>query len=84
MNEEKKNEVIANAESVEAIRDFLSEWWSVSDLYESAAKASRELVYGISKGFISKDDAKEMSEMLEQHMMMIELLKPFERKDGEV
>lgn len=84
MNEEQKNKMIADAENVEALSDFFRQWWSVADLYETAAKATVVLAHITKHPSASAEDKKEIIELLDQHIMMIDLLKPFERKEGEV
>ena len=84
MNEEQKIKMIADAENVEALSDFFEQWWSVADLYETAAKATVVLARITKHPSASAEDKQEIIELLDQHIMMIDLLKPFERKEGEV
>ena len=39
MKEEQKKELNACIENVEAVQDFLQEWYNVAELFETAAKA---------------------------------------------
>lgn len=86
MDEQKKSLMIAEAENVEAIRDFFIEWWSVEQLYETAAKASHTIMFLMNRKEICDDDRKELQELMTQHLMMIEHMKSFakERKEDEV
>lgn len=88
MNEEQKAKLIAEAENIEAIRDFLTEWYSVADLYETAAKATsvmlRLICHGSHNAAIDPEERKSLQDLIEQHLMMIDLIKPFEGKEGEV
>ena len=82
MNEEKKNEVIADAERVEAIKDFLSECYSVSDLFETAANAASVLLEFANIKCLCDEDLRHLSRLIDQHVMLANLMKPFE-KGGE-
>lgn len=84
MNEEQKNKVIAEAERTEAIKEFLSENYSVADLFETAANAGSVLLELVNIQAVSHDDLKHITRLIDQHVMIANLLKPFERKDGEV
>ena len=81
-NEVTKDAMIASIETVEAIEEFLSEWWSVNELYESSAKAVSQLVD------LAQRDPKimtvELRDFINQHIMMIDLLKEVTKKGGEV
>ena len=87
MNEKQKSQLIAEAENLEAIRDFFTEWWSVEQLYEAEAKAALALLNltQLSNKVLCEDEVKAIREALNQHHMMVEHLKPFaERKEDEV
>ena len=81
MNEEQKSQLIAEAENVEAIRDFFISWWSVEELYETLSKASITILHIINKGDLCSDERMELQDLMQQHMMMIEHMKPFAKKD---
>ena len=83
MNEEQKSQLIAEAENVEAIRDFFVEWWSVEQLYETAAQASITIMYLMNRKEICDDDRKDLQELMTQHLMMIEHMKPFAKQGKE-
>lgn len=84
MTENEKNLLIAEAENVEAIRDFLKENYTVSDLFETAANAGSVLLELVNIQAISHDDLKHITALIDQHVMLANLLKPFQGKDGEV
>ena len=84
MNEKQKAVIIAEAETVEAIRDFFREWWTVEQLYETEAKACIAIMYVLDKVQLCDDDKKNIKDLLNQHMMMVEHIKPFEGKEDEV
>ena len=79
-----KSQLIAEAENVEAIRDFFTQWWSVDELHETAAKASVTILSLMKRHQISDAEVQELEELMQQHMMMIDTIKPFARKEGEV
>ena len=84
MKEEMKSQLIAEAENVEAIRDFFTQWWSVDELHETAARASVTFLSLMKRRQISVAEVQELEELMQQHMMMIDTIKPFARKEGEV
>lgn len=81
MNEEQKSQLIAEAENVEAIRDFFIEWYSVEELYETLAKACTTIIYLCNRNLICEDDKKVFEKLVMQHEMMVEHMKPFSKKD---
>ena len=84
MNEEQKSQMIAEAENIEAIRDFFGYWYSVEQLYETLAKSCTTILHLVNKNQIANEDKQQFEELLNQHEMMIDLIKPFARKEGEV
>ena len=84
MKEEVKNKVIAEAERTEAIKEFLNEYYSVSDLFETAANAGSVLLELVNIQAVNHDDLKYITRLIDQHVMIANLLKPFERKEDEV
>jgi hypothetical protein len=86
MNEKQKAKLIAEAENVEAIKDFFKEWWSVEQLYEAEAKAALALLHlmELPQRVLSTDELKALNEALNQHKMMVEHLKEFAGKEDEV
>ena len=83
MKEEQKSQLIAEAENLEAIRDFFTQWWSAEQLFETAAKCSINLLDYINRGFICEEDRKVFEQLVEQHVMMIDLLKKFQSDEQE-
>lgn len=82
MKDELKDAMTASIEKVQAVDDFLSDWYSVNDLFETAANAGSVLL-GIPQGTIAADDMKWLRNLIDQHVMMANVLKKFE-KGGEV
>lgn len=78
MKENQKDAMIASIENVEAIKEFLSEWYSVSDLFETAANAGSVLLELVNVHAISQDDLKHITKLIDQHVMVANLLKRFE------
>ena len=74
MNEEQKSQLIAEAENVEAIRDFFVEWWSVEELYETLSKASITIMHIINKGDLCSDEKMELQELMQQHTVLEQVL----------
>ena len=80
MNNETKDAMIASIEAVTAINDFLTDWWSVTELYESSAKAVSQMV-----SMAQRDPnfmTTELRDYINQHIMMIDLLKEVTRQKG--
>ena len=84
MTEKEKSQLIAEAENVEAIRDFFTQWWSVDELHETAAKASSVILDFLTHVQYPAEDIQLLNKFVEQHIMMIQTIKPFARKEGEV
>ena len=84
MEETKKAVIIAEAENVEAIHDFFTEWWTVAVLNETASKVCATIINLAASHKLPDDALKELDELIQQHNFMIDLIKPFERKDGEL
>lgn len=83
MNKETtKDAMIASIDAVEAINDFLTDWWSVNELYEASAKAVSHLVDKAQRdpNFMTV----ELRDFINQHIMMIDLLKEVTKKGGEL
>lgn len=86
MTDKEKRQLIAQAENVEAIKDFFNEWWSVEQLYEAEAKAALALLHLVElpQKVLCSEELKALSEALNQHKIMVEHLKEFARKEDEV
>lgn len=82
MNNETKDAMIASIDAVEVINAFITDWWSVNELYEASAKAVSQLVQVAQKdpNFMTS----ELRDYINQHIMMIDLLKEVTRKGGEL
>lgn len=79
MKEEMKDAMIASVDAVQAIEDFLTDWWSVNELYETSAKAISELMSEAQKN--PNLMSSEMRDYINQHIMMIDLLKSITKKE---
>lgn len=79
MTDKEKSQIIAEAENVEAIRDFFEEWYSLETLYETAAKCTNNLLGIINRQQICDEERKDFQEFIDHHLMMIDLLKKFQK-----
>lgn len=81
-NEVTKDAMIASIDAVQAIEDFLTDWWSVNELYETSSKAVTALcnVAGNDANFMDVT----MRDFINQHIMMIDLLKEVTKKGDEL
>ena len=84
MNEQEKNAVIAGVEKLQAIDDFLNDWYSVTDLYETAANAANVLMEAEHLHQFSHDDLGYLKRLLDQHVMLANLLKKVQGKEEQV
>lgn len=80
MNKENKDAMIAGIEEVQAIQDFLESWYSINDLFETAANAGAVLLDLSVRcpKVINDDDMKHLQNLINQHVMVANLLKKFE------
>jgi len=85
MNKERKDAMIASIEQTEAIQEFLNSWYSINDLFETAANAGAVLLDLSVRcpKVINDDDMKHLQNLINQHVMVANLLKSFE-KGGQV
>lgn len=83
MENEKKDAMIASIEAVEAVKDFLSDTYSVSDLFETAANAGSILLELVNIKQLCDEDVKMLTKLIDQHVMLANLMKQFEKKGGE-
>ena len=83
MTEEQKKELNACIENVEAVQEFLEDWYSVAELYETAANATNVLLQNLEFGAFAPEEKKYITNLLDQHIMMTNLLKKIEQ-GGEV
>ena len=79
-----KDAMIASVEKVQAVEEFLSDWYSVSDLFETAANAANVLLEQQVLNNLAEDDAKWLRMLIDQHVMLANIMKKFEEKEGEV
>ncbi len=80
MNEEKKDAMIASIEKVEAVEEFLKNWYSVTELFETAANSGSVLIEIMRNNWnISGEDLKWLQKLIDQHVMMANLMKKFEK-----
>ena len=79
MTDNDKKELNACIENVEAVQEFLEDWYSVADLYETAANASNVLLEQLGLYSLAEEDGKYLTALLDQHIMMTNLLKKFEK-----
>lgn len=84
MNNENKDAMIASIEKVQAVEEFLNGWYSVNDLFETAANAGSVLLEMVNLSAVGNDDLQWLRKLIDQHVMMANLMKKFERKEGEV
>ncbi len=84
MSNENKDAMIASIEKVQAVEEFLNGWYSVNDLFETAANAASVLLELMKLNVISDDDMNWFRQLIDQHIMMANLMKKFDRKEGEV
>ena len=83
MTDNEKKELNVCIENVEAVQEFLEDWYSVADLYETAANASNVVLKNVELGIFQPEEKKYITDLLDQHIMMTNLLKKFE-KGGQV
>jgi len=83
MNEEKKSLMIAEAENIEAIRDFFISWWTVAELNETVSKVCATIINLASRRRLSVDELEVFDELIQQHNLMIDIIKPFEGKEAD-
>ncbi len=79
MKEEMKDAMIASVEKVQAVEEFLNDWYSVNDLFETAANAGSVLLEMVNISAVANDDLKWLRKLIDQHVMMANLLKKFEK-----
>ena len=80
----KRNEAVilaVEAEDIEAIRDFFSEWYTIEQLYETLAKSCTCIIHLSNKGMLNSEDKENLARLVNQHELMIEHMKPFARKE---
>lgn len=85
MKEEQKAQMIAQAENVEAISDFFVDWWSSQEMYKDAAEFSMTIMHKIAYpcAKLEQDEIELFHRFMEQHLMMLKAMEPFERKEAD-
>ena len=83
MEEKQEKELNACIENAEAVQEFLEDWYSTADLYETAANATNVLLQKVDLSSFAPEEKKYLTDLLDQHLMMTNLLKKF-KKGGEV
>ena len=79
----KENELQdAQQEVVKSIQEYLNDFHSVSDLHERTAKALVEIMHV--SNHLSDEARKIISHMVDDHICLIDLMKPLEEKGCEV
>lgn len=79
MTDNEKKELNACIENLEAVQEFLENWYSSADLYETAANATNVLLQNLEFGTFAPEEKKYITDLLDQHIMMTNLLKKFEK-----
>ena len=83
MEKKMKDAMIASIDTVEAIENLITDWWSIEQLYETAAKTASILADLREKGLICEEDYKTVKDHYEQHLMMVSICKESQKKGGE-
>lgn len=71
------SKVSENAQIEAKVKDFLSDWYSIEDLYKTTAKAGSLLINLVSLSQLNEEDIRVINSLLEQHLMMTELIDKF-------
>ena len=80
----KANPKLPNAQQKvgENIQEFVSDYYSVAEMYERTAKALAVLMHVSPK--LSIEDKDLINNMVQDHICLLDLLEPFNEKGGEV
>lgn len=77
-----KNELQdAQQKVVESIQEYLSDFHSVAELHERTAKALVEIIHV--SNHLSDEARQIISRMVDDHICLIDLMKPLDEKGGE-
>lgn len=77
-----KNELQdAQQKVVESIQEYLNDFHSVADLHERTAKALVEIIHV--SNHLSEEAKKLIGDMVDDHICLLDLVKPLEEKGGE-
>lgn len=82
MNNEQKDAMIASVEAVQAIEQFLQDYYSVYDLFETAANAGSIMLELVNLKQLSEDDVKQITRLIDQHVMIANLFRQISEKGG--
>lgn len=82
MKQNEKRVEIANTEAIEAIRDYLQGFASVSKLYKDLALAQTQVRQIMKSYGIDAQEFDEILDLFNQHYMLIELMEPFMESAG--
>ena len=77
MKEEQKKELQNCIENAEAVQEFLTEWYSVAELFETSANAA-SIMLSTAIGQLAPEEKKWLTDLLDQHVMMTNLLKKYD------
>ena len=80
MKEEQKKELQNCIENAEAVQEFLTEWYSVAELFETSANAASVMLTSVI-GQLAPEEKKWLTDLLDQHVMMTNLLKKFKSNE---
>jgi hypothetical protein len=75
--------MIANTDAIQAIRDYLEGFASVSRLYKDLALAQTQVQQLIKNYGIEPQEYDEIFSVFDQHFMLTELMEPFMKDNGE-
>ena len=69
MKEEQKKELNACIENAEAVQEFLEDWYSTADLYETAANATNVLLQKVELSSFAPEEKKYLTDLLDESSM---------------
>ena len=78
MKDNEKKLQDAQQKVVESIQEYLNDFHSVADLHERTAKALVEIIHV--SNHLSDEARKIISRMVDDHICLIDLMKPLEEK----
>ena len=68
----------AQQKTVESIQEYLNAFHSVAELYERTARALAEIIHVSDR--LSEETKKSIADMVDDHLCLLDLLKPLEEK----
>ena len=77
MKQNEKRVEIANTKAIEAIKDYLQGFASVSKLYKDLALAQTVVRQIIKTHGVDEQEFGDILDVFDQHYMLIELMEPF-------